>query len=385
MQKKKNMRILIVGSGVGGMTLAALLKNRPFDLTLIERAPNFDHAGYMLGLWSLGYRVLHGLSLYGQFAAECIPGNNYEVRDNHGELVKHWSMEPIAKRFGPNLSCTRPQLIKLLHNGLGDADLRFDTDLEALTQLGEEVEAKFSDGSHGTFDLVVGADGLHSRVRNLVFGEQPYFHTNWGGWVWWADLATVPAETFVEHWGAGRFVGAYPTRDGAGIFAAASLGGDFELPGPGRRQRVYEKFAGMGSMVDAWLDAMPDDNAELFFWRLSDVRSSQWMNGRVVLLGDAAAAFLPTAGIGASMAMESAAVLADELSRTDTHFVEHALSLYVKRRRDRVESIQDESRRLARTMFVKSASIAHLRDLITKFYSLEGLAGSIAKAFDEPI
>ena len=269
--------------------------------------------------------------------------------------------------------------------GLGDADLRFHTELEALTQTGEEVEAKFSDGSYGAFDLVVGADGLNSGVRRLVFGEQPYFHTNWGGWVWWVDLSTVPKETFVEHWGAGRFVGAYPTRDGAGIFAGAPLGGDFEQPERGRRRRVHEKFAGMGNMVDAWMDAMPDDDAELFFWRLSDVRSAEWTRGRVVLLGDAAAAFLPTAGIGASMAMESAAVLADELSRTDTHFVEHALSLYVKRRRDRVERIQDDSRRLARTMFVKSPSIAHIRDLATKFYSLEGLAGSIAKAFDEPI
>ena len=145
----------------------------------------------MLGLWPLGYRVLHGLSLYERFAAENIPGNYYEVRDNHGELVKHWSMAPIAERFGPNLSCTRSQLIKLLHDSLGVADLRFDTELEALTQTGKKIEAKFSDGLYGTFDFVVGADGLSSRVRSLVFGEQPYFHTNWGGWVWWVDLSTV--------------------------------------------------------------------------------------------------------------------------------------------------------------------------------------------------
>ncbi len=383
------MRILIVGAGIGGMTLAALLRQRGVRVTLIERAPNFDHAGYMLGLWPMGSRVLHGLSLYERFAAESIPGNSYEVRDNHGELVKHWSMAPINERFGPNLSCTRPQLIKLLHEGLGDADLRFGAELEGLTHNGEEVEATFGDGSHGVYDLVVGADGLHSCVRGLEFGEQPYlhthWHTHWGGWVWWADLDSAPAETYVEHWGAGRFMGGYPTRNGVGVFAAAPIGDGFEQPGPGRRQRMLDRFAGMGELVDAWLDAMPDDNAKLFFWSLSDVRSSAWTRGRVVLLGDAAAAFLPTAGIGASMAMESAAVLADELSRTNAHFVERALSLYVKRRKDRVERIQDDSRRLARTMFIKSASIAYIRNLVTKFYSLERLAGSIAKAFDEPI
>lgn len=381
----QDMRILIVGAGIGGMTLAALLRRQPVSVTLVERAPDFDHAGYMLGLWPLGARVLHGLSLYDRFAAQCIRGNSYEVRDNHGEPVKRWSMASLAERFGPNLSCTRPQLIRLLHDSLGQSDLRFSTGLESLTPAGDEIAATFSDGSAATFDLVVGADGLHSRVRSLVFGEQPYFHTHWGGWVWWADLSTLPAETFVEHWGAGRFVGAYPTRDGAGIFAGAPLDGEFERPGSGRRRRLRERFAGMGDMVDRWLEAMPDDDAELFFWQLSDVRSAQWTRGRVVLLGDAAAAFLPTAGIGASMAMESAAVLADELSRTDARFVERALSLYVKRRRDRVERIQDDSRRLARTMFVKSASIAHIRNLAAKFYSLEQLAGSIARAFDEPI
>jgi 2-polyprenyl-6-methoxyphenol hydroxylase-like FAD-dependent oxidoreductase len=367
------------------MTLAALLDRLGLEVRLVERASNFDHAGYMLGLWPLGYRVLHGLSLYRPFADGCVEGRHYEVRDDDGDLVKHWTMDPIAERFGPNLSCTRPQLVKLLHGDLGSVDLRFGTSIDALEPKGDEVEALLDDGSRGRFDLVVGADGLHSRVRTLLFGEQPYYHTGWGGWVWWADLESVPRETFVEHWGAGRFVGAYPTRAGAGIFAGAPTGDDFENPGPGRRRRVRERLAGMGELVDRWLDAMPDDDTELFFWSLSDVRSAEWVRGRVVLLGDAAAAFLPTAGIGASMAMESAAVLADELSRTDARFVEHALSLYVKRRRSRVERIQDESRRLARTMFVKSATVAHIRDLVTRFYSLERLAGSIAEAFDEPI
>lgn len=381
----REMRVLIVGAGVAGMTLAALMEHRPVQVTVVERSPSFDHAGYMLGLWPLGYRVLHGLALYERFAAETIPGSDYEVRDGDGELVKRWSMAPIADRFGPNLSCTRPQLIKLLRERVDDADLRLGTGLEDLEEREDEVEAVFDDGSRGTFDLVVGADGLHSRVRSLLFGDQPFFHTGWGGWVWWVGLASIPEGTFVEHWGAGRFVGAYPTRDGGGVFAGAPLGEGFEEPGPGRRERVLERLSGMGEMVDGWLDEMPDDDAEMFFWRLEDVRSAEWTRGRVVLLGDSAAAFLPTAGIGASMAMESAAVLADELSRTDARSVERALDLFVKRRRERVERIQDDSRRLARAMFVKSGTIAHIRDLATRFYSLERLAGSIAHAFAEPI
>jgi 2-polyprenyl-6-methoxyphenol hydroxylase-like FAD-dependent oxidoreductase len=379
------VRILIVGAGIGGMTLAALLEHRGVNIRLVERAPNFDHAGYMLGLWPLGYRVLHGLSLFETFEADSIEGRYYEVRGDGGRLVKRWNMDPIAERFGPNLSCTRPQLVRLLHADLEGVDLRFDSTIDALEQKGDVVEVTFDDGSRDRFDLVVGADGIHSRVRKLVFGDQPYFHTGWGGWVWWADLESVPSESFVEHWGAGRFVGAYPTKDGAGIFAGAPKGHGLDDAGPGRRERVREQFAGMGDFVDDWLDAMPGDDDELFFWSLSDVRSATWTNGRVVLLGDAAAAFLPTAGIGASMAMESAAVLADELSRTNARFIEHALSLFVKRRRDRVERIQDESRRLARMMFMTSTPLTRVRNLMMKHYSLERLAGSIAEAFNEPI
>ena len=379
------MRILIVGAGIGGMTLAALLERQDVEVTLVERAPGFDHAGYMLGLWPLGYRVLHGLGLYERFAAGSIEGRRYEVRNDRGDIVKQWSLAAVTREYGPNLSCTRPQLVKLLHDALGRTTVRFSTPLEALVQQNDEVEAFFANGSSGAFDLVVGADGQRSRVRELLFGEQPAFHTGWGGWVWWAPLDTVPSQTFVEHWGTARFVGAYPTRDGAGIFAGAPLGGGFEQPGPGRRDRILQRFSNMGGMVDTWLRSMPGDDDAMFFWRLSDVRSGEWTQGRVVLLGDAAAGFLPTAGIGASMAMESAAVLADELSRSGARFVERALAFYVKRRRKRVERIQDESRRLARTMFVKSPPLAHVRNLATKLYSVEGLAGSIADAFAEPI
>ena len=379
------MRILIVGAGIGGMTLAALLRQRGFRPTLIEKAPNFDHAGYMLGLWPLGYRVLHGLDLYERFAAESIECKHYEVRDGHGALVKHWPMSPISERFGPILSCTRPQLVRLLHSALEGTELRFDTSLESLDQNRGDVTVTFNNGVSEDFDLVVGADGLHSKVRRLVFGEQPCFRTGWGGWVWWLDREVAPKHSFIEHWGAGRFVGVYPTTDGAGVYAGAPVVGDLERPGPGRRERIRKQFAGMGKIVDSCLAAMPDDDENLFFWNLADVRAKTWQRGRVVLLGDAAAGFLPTAGIGASMAMESAAVLTDELSRTNNRFLEHAVSLYVKRRKKRVEKVQADSRKLAKMMFVKSAPLARVRDLATKFYSLEQLAGSIAKAFDEPI
>ncbi len=379
------MRVLIVGAGVGGMTLAALLERRGARPVLVERAPNFEHAGYMLSLYSLGSRVLHGLKLYRRFAEASFEATHYVAHNDRGEPIKRWSMAPIAQRVGPLLSSTRPDLVGVLHEGLHHVAVRFDTALVGLEQAADEVRAAFSDGSTGVFDLVVGADGMHSRVRGLTFSEPSWFHTGWGGWVWWAGQDLLPADTFMEYWGAGRFLGAYPTPRGAGVFASAPLREEFDQPGPGRRARLRRRFAGLGPRASALLDALPDDEAEMYFWRLSDVRSADWVRGRVVLLGDAAGGFLPTAGIGASMAMESAAVLNDELSRADNRFLEQALQLYVKRRRRRVERLQEESRRLARWMFVSSRLGSKVRNVALRFYSLEMFAKSIAQAFDEPI
>lgn len=133
------------------------------------------------------------------------------------------------------------------------------------------------------------------------------------------------------------------------------------------------------------LDAVPQDSTETFFWGFHDCRTSHWHRGRVVLLGDAAAGFLPTAGVGASMAMESAAALDDELSRVDAERVPLGLALYEKRHRKRVEKAQNSSRRLGRMMFVASRPTAWMRNQVLGFYTVEQLVRDIAGIMEEPI
>lgn len=378
------LRVLIVGAGIGGMTLAALLERRGLRPMLIERAASFEHAGYMLGLWPIGARVLHGLGLHPRLVEGSIEARFYEVYDGSGELIHRWDMQPLSSRIGPMYSCTRPQVVELLETALEVTRIRFSTTVDTLEIGGSSVRVTLTDGHRGDYDLVVAADGIHSEVRAKVFGDAATFDTGWGGWVWYADLSTVPEATFVEHWGAGRFVGAYPTQRGVGLFMGTRRDELLEDAGPGRSERIRARFAGMGPQVDAFLREIPGDGEPLFHWNLSDTRSDEWTKGRVVLLGDSAAGFLPTAGIGASMAMESAAVLDDELTRCDRDTIERALALYVKRRRQRVEAIQDDSRRLAHVMFVESRPVAAVRDFVTQFVSLEALGRSIARAMDEP-
>ncbi|MCO6435752.1 MAG: FAD-dependent monooxygenase [Phycisphaerae bacterium] len=379
------MRILTAGAGIGGLTLAALLEARGVRLRIVERAPNFEHAGYSLGLYPLGTRVLHGLGLYQALADVSVETSCYEVHDDRGRLLKRWSLDPIAGRFGAILGTTRPNLVRVLRKGLRETEIEFDTALEGLEGLNGGVRATFSDGSSDEFDLVVGADGLNSRARAVMFGEPSRFDTGWGGWMWWADKASIPKGAFVEYWGSGRFLGVYPAVDKVCVFAGAPRAGGFGQAGAGREQRVRARFTGLGATTDELLEAIPRDDATMYFWPMADARSATWVRDRVVLLGDAAAGFLPTAGVGASMAMESAAVLNDELSRASRATLDEALSLYVKRRKDRVRRIQRDSRKLSRMMFLSSRPIARLRDFVVRFYSTEMLAKNIAQAFDEPI
>jgi len=379
------MRILVVGAGIGGLTLAALLRQRGLDPVIIDRAPNFDHAGYMLGLYPLGSRILHGLNAFQRFETASEPMNHYAVANGRGETIHAYDLDAITDRFGAIRQISRGELLRILFDAAEKPDVRMGVSIAAVEDRGHDVVAGLSDGSEDTYDLVVGADGIHSSVRDLVFDPSEPFDTGWGGWVWWADKSLVPHDLVTEYWGAGRFLGVYPIRDRIGVIAAGPIG-DMDPDHPeGRRARILDSFSALEGRAGELIGSLPGDDAELFFWRLADQRTKTWIRGRVALMGDSACAFLPTAGIGASMAMESAAVLADELSRTDARWIGNALGYYEKRRKARVEAAQGDSRHLAKMMFVDSTPLAWTRDQMLKFYSLEQLVKQIAKIFDEPI
>ncbi len=379
------MRVLIVGAGIGGLTLAALLRRWNITPDVIDRAPNFDHAGYMLGLYPLGSRILHGLGAFDTFVAASEPLDYYALANGKGEVIQRYDLGVVTDRFGPIRQLSRGELLALLAAAAGHPPVRMGVGIEAIEQRDDEAVARTSDGETRRYDLVVGADGIHSAVRRQVFGDGATFDTGWGGWVWWADHALVPHDTVTEYWGAGRFLGVYPTRNRIGIVACGPVRDMDPHDRAGRRARLLHHFAALEGKAGAILHSLPGDETELFFWPLADQRAATWVKGRVVLLGDAAAAFLPTAAIGASMAMESAAVLADELARADAKQLRYPLAFYETRRRKRVEAAQDDSRHMARMMFIESVPLAWGRDQALKFYSLEQLAKQIAKIFDQPI
>jgi 2-polyprenyl-6-methoxyphenol hydroxylase-like FAD-dependent oxidoreductase len=379
------MRVLISGAGMAGLTLAALLRQRGIHADIIDHAADFDHAGYVLGLYPLGSRVLHGLGLYDEFAHVSEAMNDYIVASSRGRELKRFDFRPFTQAHGDIRMLGRGDLLQILRSACGDTPIRLSTTIATMSDDGDVVRVRTSDGVEKDYDLVVGADGIHAQSRRHVSPHNDIYDTKWACWAWWADRDDLPEGTIHEQWGAGRFVGLYPTPERLGVIAAAPARALGFGARQGRQMRMYDVFSKMKGPARDIIDHLPGDDADMFYWKLDDQRARHWIKGRVVLLGDAAAAFLPTTGIGASMAMESAAVLADELSRANARSVPLALSFYERRRRARVEAAQDDSRKLSRMMFLRSPILSLARNQSVNMMSLKGLAKDIVKLLGEPI
>jgi len=364
------IRTLIVGAGVAGLTLAALLHQRGERPVLVERARDLSEGGYNVALYPLGSRVLHGLGLYDRLLATSQPFNDYQLGNGRGETIHRFDLGSLVDRYGPILGLRRHELLEVLRAGAPETIIVFGATVAAIGQRDGSVEVGFNDGSTAGFDLVVGADGINSALRQqlLAPGEYAYWDSDWACWLAWAPPTLMAPTASAEYWGASRFLGIYPVREGFGIFLGAPK---TTVRSSDHRTLARELRAHMSAGLAQQALAAVENSPSPFIWDLHDCRSARWCRGRVTLLGDSAAAFLPTAGVGASMAMLSAAALADELSRVDAAHVDYALRLFERRDRKKVEAAQNNSRRLARLIMVDSVPMAWGRDQLMKFYSLE--------------
>jgi 2-polyprenyl-6-methoxyphenol hydroxylase-like FAD-dependent oxidoreductase len=355
------LRVLIVGGGVAGLTLAALLEQRGFTPTVVEKVQEYGDAGYVIGLWPTGSRILKGLRLFSKFCDVGVECSRYIVCNEQGGILHSFSFEPLTRRYGPLVDLSRLQLIELLRTAVDERRIRFGTTVREIAETPEGVVAVFEDGAADLFDVVVGCDGINSIVRQLVFDDTPVEYSGVAGWACWLPPDFVPPPEVVEYWGTGKFVGMYPARRRfcAVLAFHAPLAEPDSLET--RLERARSMFAGFGGIVPWVLHELPAP-AEMFRIDFSEVRVEPRTRGRVALIGDAGNAILPTAGMGASLAMESAAVLAEELCRTDSKFVIAALAQFAERRRGRLDRIQSQSRRLARIMFAGNGVVTRLRD-----------------------
>lgn len=238
--------------------------------------------------------------------------------------------------------------------------------------------------STARFDLVIAADGLRSRTRGLILraDEVDTFDTGWGGWVAWADPGPGESGTYTETWGRGFFIGRYPVPGRVGIFIGAPYADTAAGPA-GFTGRLRGRLRNGNPVTARSLEAIEHAH-DPYLWRFTDTRAQRWATGRVVLLGDAAAGFLPTAGIGATIAMESAAVLAAHLSKAAPEEIGDRLHEYERVQRPRVIAAHENSRQLAKLMFRKGRIVCTTRDITIRFATMNMALRPIIKLHHNP-
>ena len=211
-------------------------------------------------------------------------------------------------------------------------------------------------------------------------GRVATFDTGWGGWVAWAE-PDQDVDLGEELWGAGAFVGTYPVKGHIGVIVAGPRS-DTEAGTERFVARVRGRTGSVGPRIERALEVVAR-HPDAYCWSLTDCRSDAWSVGRVALLGDDAAGFLPTAGIGAAMAMESAWVLGSLLADATPDRVPDLLGRYEAPQRPRVEAAQANSRQLARLMFFRGRVLSGLRNTVARFIPLRSALRPITRLLRE--
>jgi 2-polyprenyl-6-methoxyphenol hydroxylase-like FAD-dependent oxidoreductase len=317
------MRIAINGAGIAGCTLAYWLQRAGHEVLLVEEAPRLRRGGYVIDFWGLGYDIAEKMGLIPQ-----IRELGYQVRevrfvDREGRRCGGFFADVFTRMTGGRFtSLRRSDLAAVIYSAIeGRVETRFGDSITRLEPAGAGVRVGFELGAPREVDLVVGADGLHSRVRALLFGPQEEYERSLGYHVAAFELAGYrPRDelVYVSHGVPGRQVSRFAMRDDRTLFLLVFR--DEAMPGPaprGERERkalLHQVFAGAGWECPRILDALEGVD-DLYFDRVSQIRMGAWAKERAALVGDAAACVSLLAGEGTGLAMAQAYVLAGELGR----------------------------------------------------------------------
>jgi 2-polyprenyl-6-methoxyphenol hydroxylase-like FAD-dependent oxidoreductase len=310
--------VLISGAGLGGPALAYWLHRHGFRPTIVERAPALRDGGYKVDVRGAATEVLNRMGVY-PAARDLDTGMRqitYVRRD--GRPIAVLDANLIMGRRGDDIEIMRTDLTRVLYDATkGDVEYVFGDAIATMTEVADGVEVTFESGAYRKFDLVVGADGLHSATRRMVLGDTPLTHL--GAYI---SIFTVPNHLRLDreevmYSEPGRLVFAYstgPDHPAKAGFTFASGPLDFDRRDvAAQKQLIKDAFAGSGWEVPRFLSAL-DAADDFYLDSLSQVELPRWSAGRVVLIGDAASCPAPASGQGTSLALVGAYVLAGELA-----------------------------------------------------------------------
>jgi salicylate hydroxylase len=352
-----SLRVAIIGGGIGGLCTAAFLCRTGAQVSVFEKSGELREEGAGLMVAPNASRVLRHLGLADSLReVASVLETGWEYRRWHdGSVLSSQDLKTHARRtYGEDAYVLhRGDLLEILRSVVPDEVIHTGMRCVHAEQGKNSVSACFDDGSEQEFDVLIGADGVYSSVRDLVVMAPPIEYT--GMCVWRTLIPTSDAPAFARNpsqtvWlGPGRHIVHYPISDGRLLNTA------FVTPAGQWHADSWEPIGTAADLLlgfEGWHDGVLDlilAGTEFRRWPLLDTAPlSDWVKGRIGLLGDAAHPMYPLLAQGAAQALEDAAVLANCLCGLGPDDVDAALMRYQQMRMSRVDVVQQRSRDMRR-------------------------------------
>ncbi|MFD4676027.1 FAD-dependent monooxygenase [Lentzea sp. NPDC058450] len=345
-------KVLVTGASIAGPALAHWLHRRGAEVTVVERAPGLRPGGQAVDARGVSKDAIRLMGLEKEIRAARTETAGAHTVDADGTVLETYRAEDHGgDGYIADIEILRGDLSQLLYDDTRDGvEYVFDDRISELTQDADGVDVTFASGGTRRFDLVIGADGLHSSLRAMVFGPRENYVRHLG-----LVLAffSVPNEFGIDGWmidyqdrDSGRTAGLRPLKDATQAMAMMSFpAADFDVDFrdiDAQKRLLREQMAGMGwetERILAHLDASPD----FYLDQVAQVVMDSWSDGRVALIGDAASSSSPMSGGGTGLALVGAYLLAGELAAADWN-PEAGFAGYEARMRSFVEANQEIGR-----------------------------------------
>ena len=374
------MRIAINGAGIAGSALAFWLYRCGHEPVLVEKAPKFRTGGYMIDFWGVGYTIAEKMGILPKVLDAGYSVQELRLVNNRGRKVedfppKYFGALPTTDSPACPAEILLTRFIEASKIELKRSSATVFRQLSRTTQ----ASAPVSSTDAREFDLVIGADGLHSRVRELVFGSESQFEKQLGYHVAAFEVEGYrPRDelVYVSNSLPGRQASRFSLRNDRTmflfLFADEYLSGPEPREATDRKATLHRIFAGAGWECPQILEAM-DRAEDIYFDRVSQIRMPAWSEGRVMLIGDAAACVSLMAGEGTGLAMTEAYVLAGELKRAGIDYPQ-AFRRHEQRLRPFVEGKQKSAQYFASAFAPKTKAGVWLRNQVTKLMGIPVVA-----------
>jgi 2-polyprenyl-6-methoxyphenol hydroxylase-like FAD-dependent oxidoreductase len=359
-----NKTVLISGASVAGPALAFWLERFGYTPTVVERAPEPRPGGYAVDFRGASLKVLDRMGLLEQVQAKATELGEMTYVNEAGKSVAVMKSTVLSGE----LEVLRGDLVEILYDSTrAKVEYLFDDSITALAQDDTGVDVTFERGGSRRFDLVIGADGLHSNVRRIAFGTESQYIHDLG---YYNSVFTVPNHLGLDHTARfvnvpGKTAGTYSARDNTeakALFYFASEPLKYDRHDAAAQQRILtDAFTGVGWEVPRLLAAI-SESPDWYFDSVSQIKMPSYSIGRISLVGDAGYCASPLSGMGTSLAIVGAYVLAGELAAAGGDHV-RGFSEYEERMRGFVKACQKQGKDSGQWFVPGSKAFLKIRNL----------------------